>query len=316
LLYVINGGSILSIKVYKSQIFRPYKIEVYGLQDNYIGTLQSYDDSFIGRVQEPKVSISEDGTQEFTCSIPRYYINPKTNEQRINPRWEDVSNGVLAENTRVLKVFVEADGERKVFPFIVDKIIDKRDAHFSVYKEVTGSGLAFAELGKTGLKLELNSHTVETDYEKDNNTVATLDYWLDKVFPRDESGRWLTPWCYEIRMDWSHYSDKEERLPNKVYEDAYVNGWNIVEGELVPAGVTPCQEKARYINTEENSNKYNITQTLAETFGVFCIYEYKCAENGSFIKEYTDENGNIWQGRKAVFYNRAIKTDDPFMIEY
>ena len=114
---------------------------------------------------------------------------------------------------------------------------------FLFIKKVTGSGLAFAELGKTGLKLELNSHTVETDYEKDNNTVAPQTTGQTKFFQETNQVVGLTPWCYEIRMDWSHYSDKEERLPNKVYEDAYINGWDIIEGELVPAGVTPCQEK-------------------------------------------------------------------------
>ena len=117
-------------------------------------------------------------------------------------------------------------------------------------------------------------------------------------------------------MDWSQYSDKENRLPTKVYSDAYVNNWTIEGNELVPSTIQSCQEKARMIDCPENGNKYNITQTLAETFGVFCDYEYKCAENGSFIKEYIDENGNVWQGRKVIFYNRAIKTDKPFMMEY
>jgi hypothetical protein len=70
--------------------------------------------------------------------------------------------------------------------------------------------LAFAELGKIGYKLELNSHTLETDFSEDDTVVATIDYWLDKIFPneKDENGiivKWLTPWCYEIRMDWSGY---------------------------------------------------------------------------------------------------------------
>ena len=65
-----------------------------------------------------------------------------------NPRWGDIKNGILAENTRILKVFLEEDGETKVYPFIVDKITDKRDSHFSVYKEIEANGLAFAELGK------------------------------------------------------------------------------------------------------------------------------------------------------------------------
>ena len=68
----------------------------------------------------------------------------------------------MAENTRVLKIFLDYGNEIKVYPFIVDKITDKRDSHFSVYREVEASGMAFAELGKTGYKLELNSHTIES----------------------------------------------------------------------------------------------------------------------------------------------------------
>ena len=212
----------------------------------------------------------------------------------------------------------------KVYPFIIDKITDRRDSHFSIYKDIEASGMAFAELGKQGYKLELNSHTLETDYEKDPETVATVDYWLDKVFPneRDAAGnviKWLTPWSYEIRMDWSHYSAKD-RLSSKVYEDPYIGSWTLDEGEgatqamLRPGELVAGEEKARYIDCK-NSNKYNITQTIAETYGIFCVYEYVCDERGRFKHEYT-ENGQVWTGRKAVFYNRAIKADNPFYIEY
>jgi hypothetical protein len=54
----------------------------------------------------PRLSISDDGTQTFTCSIPKYFIDPATNEKKINPRWEDAEEGVLAENIRILKVFI------------------------------------------------------------------------------------------------------------------------------------------------------------------------------------------------------------------
>lgn len=138
----------MSVRVVLTQKSRPYKIEIFGLQDNFIGTLQSYNDSFIGQVTEPVVEIKDDGSQSFTCSIPKFYINPETNLKMENPRWGDIKNGILAENTRILKVFLEEDGETKVYPFIVDKITDKRDSHFSVYKEIEANGLAFAELGK------------------------------------------------------------------------------------------------------------------------------------------------------------------------
>lgn len=305
------------MKLYKTQISRPYKVEVYGLQDDYIGTLQSYNDSSLGRIIEPELLLSKDGTSSFTCSVPKYFISSSTNEKILNPRWEDAENGVLAENTRILKVFVQNDGAIKVYPLIIDKIEDKRDSHFAVYKDITASSLAFAELGKVGFKLELNP---KLELEKDANFKPTINYWLDKVFPnvKDQNGKiikWLTPWCYELRMDWTNYVDAEEREPNKIYEDAYVSAWNIQSGKLVPKQITPTKEKERTVDCYE-SNKYNITQTLAETYEVFCEYEYKCSDNGKFIGTYYDEQGQVWQGKKVIFYNQAIKLDDPFIIEY
>ena len=144
-----------------------------------------------------------------------------------------MKNGILAENTRILKIFLRDNktGQDKIYPFIVDKITDKRDAHFSVYKEIECNGLAYAELGKTGYKLELTSEIVELELEKNPDILPTIDYWLDKVFPnrKDADGKiieWLTPWCYEICMDWSHHS-ASDRVSNKIYEDSYVSSWGI-----------------------------------------------------------------------------------------
>lgn len=251
--------------------------------------------------------------------IPKYYINEETNQRIINPRWQDAENNILAENTRILKVFVQIGNTTKVFPFIIDKITDKRDENFSVYKEITCNGLAFAELGKVGYKLELNSFVLEQDYLKDSTIVPTLSYWLDKVFPnvKDEEGKiieWLTPWCYEIRMDWSYYADLS-REKNKVYEESYISAWEEQEGELVPSAYTKGQEKARQLDIT-NSNKYNITQELAEKFEVFCYYEYKTDLRGQFVKTYVDDDSKVWTGKKVIFYNNAIKMSNPFYIDY
>jgi len=187
-------------------------------------------------VLEPKITISEDGSQSFTCSIPKFYINPETNFREENPRWTDANNGILAENTRILKAFVNLGKETKVFPFIINEIKDKRDSHFATYKEVTGAGLAFSELGKVGYKIELSQELLLSEYEDNTDLIPTIDYWLDKVFPnvRDEKSgkiiKWLTPWCYEIRMDWSHYADKDMRESNKIYDDAYTSSWKVING--------------------------------------------------------------------------------------
>ena len=117
-------------------------------------------------------------------------------------------------------------------------------------------------------------------------------------------------------MDWRHYSDAASRENDKVYDDIQVDKWEIKDNQLIPVSSTSLQEKARYINSDKGTNKYNITQTIAETFGVFCTYEYKSAANGEFIKTYIDEKGRNMTGRTAVFYNRAIKTDEPFVMDY
>ena len=116
-------------------------------------------------------------------------------------------------------------------------------------------------------------------------------------------------------MDWSHYADKDMRESNKIYDDAYTSSWKVINGQLTALETTKCQEKARPMDCI-NSNKYNITQSLAETYEVFCHYEYKCSSNGQFIGEYFDDNGNVWQGRKVIFYNRAIKSNNPLFLNY
>ena len=319
-------GIFLSVKLCLAQNTRPYKMEVYGLQDNYIGVLQSYSDIFLGQVVSPKLSIQDDGTQTLTFSIPHYYIDQETNLRVENPRWRDAENGILAENTRVIKVFIDYSGNQVVYPFIIDKITDKRDSNFQVMKEVEASGLAFAELGKTGYKLELNEQTLKNDWKTDDTILPTLNYWLDKVFPnkKDDSGniiQWLTPWSYEIRMDWSNYIDADQRAANKMYEDIHTTSWKLSQDKtaLVSDGISELQEKARLVDCAE-SNRYNITQDIAEAFGVFCVYEYACDNRGQFIKSDIIDLGSgkycATTGRKAVFYNKAIKTDNPLHFTY
>lgn len=313
------------------------------------------------------MTIEKNGTQTFSCKIPKYYLTHNHNEKAINPRWQDIENGVLAENTRVLKVSIQfSDTEAKIYPFIIEKIVNKRDTDFSVYKEINATGLAFAELGKIGYKLELNNTILENDFSKDPTTLATIDYWLDKVFPneKDENGvitKWLTPWSYEIRMDWSGYFDElsdsfvdggtasqidgynfytgkdatsidkdknwieinsgtsgplyANRDETKIYEKPYIANWDVINNKLSPISIENFLEKARYVECI-NSNKYNITQTLAETFEVFCTYEYSCDQNGYFRKLYYDEYGQLWTGKKVVFFNKAIKSENPFVINY
>ena len=124
-------------------------------------------------------------------------------------------------------------------------------------------------------------------------------------------------------MDWSGYLDNS-RLSDQVYENDYISDWETEQKEddttgetyldLRPISSVSNEIKARIVECKE-SNKYNITQDLAEAFEVFCEYEYKCNQKGEFIKT-REEGNNIWTGRKVIFHNKGIKLDDAITIDY
>jgi len=91
-------------------------------------------------------------------------------------------------------------------------------------------------------------------------------------------------------MNWNSFEGIVERDPSKLYEEAYTTSWN---NNLTPNEMEKRREKARAIEAE-HSNLYNITQTIAEKFGIFCRYEYLY-----------DDNYNI-TGKKIVFYNNFM----------
>lgn len=129
-------------------------------------------------------------------------------------------------------------------------------------------------------------------------------------------------------MDWGAHIGGFNRLTTEVYEDNYISDWEYSEVEKEVEGIketspilTPLNSvsdkiKARIVECKE-SNKYNITQDLAEAFEVFCEYKYKTNTRGEFEKTYTDkETGKVWTGRKVVFHNKGIKYDDAFVLDY
>lgn len=119
-------------------------------------------------------------------------------------------------------------------------------------------------------------------------------------------------------MDWTNYVDGAKRSSSEVYEDNYVSSWrqDEVSKLMVPVETASSEIKARIVECKE-SNKYNITQDLAEAFEVFCEYEYTCNQKGEFKKTYTSEiDDKVWTGRKVIFHNKGIRLDDAITIDY
>ena len=296
-------------------MIRPYEMSLWTLQDSFITVLKGINTSFQGQLITPKIFIKSDGTQELKFSIPMYCRN-ELGEMIENPIWYNTRNGNLMVNLRKIKVIFNKGekGVEGVYEFVINKIKETHSKE-QLICEVEAEGLAFQELGKTGYKLVLNLDEFMIDAEQDINLIASLQYWVEKVF-KD------TNWKYSIQMDWSAYdgiiddvdyenlTDLEKnslnnaresaglRRRDRMYEEGYVVSWeyDAMTNSLIPIELENFQEKARTPEIEK-SNRYNITQTLAELFGVFCKYKY-----------YYDENYHIID-RECIFYNNFFGDD-------
>lgn len=287
---------------------RPYEISLWTLQDGFITVLKPLGLGNKGQVEEPQFVLKTDGTQKLTFKIPMYYRDG--GELIENPIWYSYRDGLLIENLRKLKlIFAKGDATReKIFEFVITKITETHSGGQLVC-EVESEGLAFQELGKNGYKLSFSQESFQLDYDKwwedenrkdENEPIASIDYWAKQIFEN-------TDWNYEVRMDWSSFDgvlDESERAKNaklrqsnKIYEEEYIASWKDDNGKLTPMELVDFKEKARLIKVEK-SNRYNITQTLAKTFGVYCKYEYGYDENYHIIS------------KTCVFYNNFLKEKD------
>ena len=308
---------------------RPYELSLWTLQDGFITTLKSMGFSDRGQIETPICRIKKDGTQELTFSIPMYCREKGKFIE--NPIWYNVVNGALIVNLRKLKlIFNKGEKGEEVFEFVISKVVETH-TNGQLQCEVTAEGLTFQELGKVGYKISLSSQDFIEEYndwynatvgenteeeqfdffsEEDKaaaEPINNLNYWCNKIFKNSK-------WTYSIEMDWSSYDgitteiDNETReamglrRTDKIYEEEYISSWeyqekSFEEGALVPSRLENFKEKLRLVDLEK-SNIYNLTQNLAETFGVYCKYKYIYDNNYHII------------GKKCIYYNNFLSEKD------
>lgn len=232
------------------------------------------------------------------------------------------AQGILVKDMRKIKVIFNktigtasekaAAGER-VFEFLITKVTHEHESD-QTYCSVECEGLAFHELGKQGFKIELSGDVYldrldKAEHKKvwyDNNHIAhteepepTLDYWMNDLgiyYQPDQTTINPQQWYYRVEMNYENHSllpNGQPRSTTKIYEDSYVKSWS---DELTPLDASYVEEKKRCIDSDE-SNIYNLIQTIAETFEVFCRFEYKYDDNYVIV------------GRTVVFYNNFVKDD-------
>lgn len=203
--------------------------------------------------------------------------------------------------------------DETVFEFLITKITEEHESDH-LFCNIECEGLAFHELGKIGYSYDFSQADIDYDYEtfqktgkwkkSDGTEVTTqpksnINYWCEKIglelYPISTSTINPRKWYYKILMDWSSYPDQFTRSTGVIYEDEHATQWRYdeYENDLVPVAVEDSKEKERIIEVRE-SNLYNITQTIAETFEVYCRYQYIYDSNYHII------------GRVVVFFNNFI----------
>lgn len=305
---------------------RSYEVSIWTLQDSFITVLKPSNLEPKGQIQEPHMGLKDSNDNTFSFKIPMY-LNAIDGTFVENPIWFTTRNGNIIANMRKVKVIFNK-GEVKneqVFEFIITNVKEEHEG-FAKYCEVECEGLAFHELGKQGYRITL-SGADDVDYDQQQwaqKSIATrgampypnLNYWADKILKNSS-------WIYSVCMDWSAqdgivdnvdymamdaaarkaYNDAREaqgyRRRDTIYEDAYVSSWSKPSDEsvLTPSNLEPQREKYRLIEDNE-SNRYNLCQTLAETFQVFVKYVYHYDDNYHIV------------GREVVFYNNFLNEHD------
>lgn len=280
---------------------RSYEVSIWTLQDRFLSVLKWATMDHKGQIQDPSVTLRDDGTQELSFTIPKYYL---VGMNKIpNPMWLHLEDQPLEANMHKLKViFNKQTEDEQIFEFLVTSVTHDHNKE-SVELTIKAEGLAFHELGKIGYRISLSQDDYEIDLDnwaadgmKGDKPVQNIQYWNDLIF-KDSEGNWKGNWKYEIKMDWSSYSSQRLRRADTVYEDEYVSSWQIQDGSLTPKYTEGFREKQRPIDVSE-SNLYNITQTIAEQFGVFCRYEYEYDDNYQIKSAINGE-----PTRKVVYYN-------------
>lgn len=297
-------------KVLYEMNLRDYAISIWTLQDVFINVLKGFNSDIPGMIMDPHMTLSDDGTQDLSFTIPMYI---KQNKQLIeNPIWYNTRNGNLIANMRKIKViFRKTQDKEKIYEFLITQI-EESHSDDQLMCSLTCEGLAFHELGKIGYKHELSSDQFLAEYNEwaDGEKtipepVNNLQYWVEHQLgipplPTGE-GAVIDPqvWYYKVDMNWDAYVDSATREPNIVYEEGYVSSWTDDEASK-PKSTVSAHEKLAMLD-ENESNDYNLTQAIAEKFRVHCRYEYG-----------HDEHYHI-TSRTIIFYNNFIKEAEGYL---
>lgn len=285
-----------------------YEISLWSHQETFLATLCNSQNFRKYDANSPVLSCSTTGQKTLSFSIPIVCYNLENGRMEDNSRWynELRDKHYLANEKRVKLIFDRNLPTQRIQEFVITRIQQARNNQ-ELYCNITCTGLAYKWLGKIGFDITLDLQTMLLEeVEKETTFTPTINYWLDRVFPNHGDGTskvWDTFWQYRICMN---YASDATRDSSKVYQaDDVVNWRENPDKTLSEVYNTTPVEKQRFIEISE-SNKYNITQQIAETFQVFVRYEFL----------YQDRNNPLRATSGVViFYNEELHETE-YVISY
>lgn len=306
---------------------RKYEISIWTLQDSFITVLKHSDIENKGQIQDPDFSAKNDGTLEFSFSLPMYYYID--NKRIENPLWYNVINGILIADMRKIKViFNKKTNDEKVFEFLITTVTETHDNKGTLMCEVECEGLAFHELGKTGYKIELATDNFLAEWEdwsiQSYNEIEekahfaaepknNINYWLDYIL-KD------TNWRYSIQMDWTNFDGRvivrcEDLVDGRI-------DWAITDSSIIyrlddKEGTFPISEEewVSDFQIKPAAEATNWTDLYKITIVPYADLEQEQKDSVNFIRErlglrrydtiYEDSYVSSWNYIEAEGYNNS-----------
>jgi hypothetical protein len=274
---------------------RRYEISLWTHEDILLHVLGNSEIEFKGQITNPILTNNINGQIKFAFSIPLKYYDNTTQDFIENPLWYSKTDELrqLLNEQKIKVIYDKSTSTQEIFEFVVSKISEERK-NLQLIMKVECESLAVYELSKIGKQLTLNEDILLLEEEETESTITpNINFWLDRVFPTGDK------WSYSV--DISNLNGDDD----VIYEKTYNTSWVLDGDEYISGGQSSLIQKERFLQIS-NSNKYNITQDIAEAFQVFPQYIYK----------YENTNKPFFITGREVIYKIDNLTDSELEINY
>lgn len=281
------------------------KISLYSHQDENIDLLYDSSKEFIGQCTNPIITRNANGAKTLSLNLPLRFYDVEKQKWVDNPRWQYITNQY--------KIRVEQEGE-EIEEFVLKDYTESHSDGDQIMISINCMSLAEFELGQTGYNLSFNEESLyiypdnvdpnDPDSEPIGVEKSDIHFWINKILEN-------TDWTYEVKSYYEVDTDMEEDNRQEVPSSAaeHIGTSQFYEKDRIidytddnePIKKEKYDVKERIIK-EEKSNRWNLIQSLCESFEVWA----------SFVITY--ENKKVKE--KKIIFRNDVPEDALFSVRY